>query len=454
MIHQARVRFLNKKRLAGGDFVLYWMQASQRDSTNHALEFSARKANEYNVPLVVYFGLTDDYPEANLRHYTFMLQGLAEVQKNLAEQGIRLIARREPPETGVVKLGRQACLVVVDRGYTRVQRAWREKAALQLDCLLVQVESDVIVPVEQASIKEEYAAATIRPRIKRRLQEFLMPLHRTPVKKDSLDYSLSSLDLGDPEKILKGLKVDRSVPPVSRFQGGTSKALGLLDDFTAHKLDSYEEMSRDPSADGLSNLSPYLHFGQISPLEVALRIGEIGSPGGDSFLEELIIRRELSMNFVTYNPIYDRLMCLPRWAQITLGAHEKDPRDYLYSREDFEAAQTHDPYWNAAQTEMVLTGKMHGYMRMYWGKKILEWSRTPEEAFRTALDLNNRYELDGRDPNGFAGVAWCFGKHDRAWAERPVFGKVRYMNAKGLKRKFDVDAYCRNIAALSDGKAG
>jgi len=189
-------------------------------------------------------------------------------------------------------------------------------------------------------------------------------------------------------------------------------------------------------------------------LEVALRIKKMSSPGGESFLEELIIRRELSMNFVTFNPFYDRLRSLPHWALATLKEHEKDAREYLYSRQEFEEARTHDPYWNAAQREMALTGKMHGYMRMYWGKKILEWSSTPMEAFQTALELNNRFELDGRDPNGFTGVAWCFGKHDRAWAERPVFGKVRYMNANGLRRKFDADLYVRNIAALSDGKAG
>jgi deoxyribodipyrimidine photo-lyase len=192
-------------------------------------------------------------------------------------------------------------------------------------------------------------------------------------------------------------------------------------------------------------MSPYLHFGQISPLYIALKVQGAKSPGQDSFLEELIVRRELSMNFVLYNRHYDSFDCLPAWAQASLTAHGKDRRPYLYPLKTFETAQTHDPYWNAAQGEMLITGKMHGYMRMYWGKKILEWSSSPEEAYRIALYLNNKYELDGRDPNGFAGVAWCFGKHDRAWGERPIFGKIRYMNANGLRRKFDAGAYVKKI---------
>jgi len=170
----------------------------------------------------------------------------------------------------------------------------------------------------------------------------------------------------------------------------------------------------------------------------------------DTFLEELIVRRELAINFVTFNPSYMSFDCLPDWAKRTLKKHEKDPREYIYSPLEFENGQTHDPYWNAAQKEMVITGKMHGYMRMYWGKKILEWSESPEMGYKIAIDLNNKYELDGRDANGFAGVAWCFGKHDRPWGERPVFGNIRYMNANGLKRKFDIYRYVDRIQKLSE----
>jgi len=222
--------------------------------------------------------------------------------------------------------------------------------------------------------------------------------------------------------------------------------------FIGQRLEDYDVARNDPNLEGVSNLSPYLHFGQISPLYIALKVRAAAGKGKDAYLEELIVRRELSFNFVYYNDQYDSYACLPPWARRTLDYHAADAREYAYSQEEFETAGTHDPYWNAAQKQMVLTGKMHGYMRMYWGKKILEWTKSPEEGFRMALYLNNKYELDGRDPNGFAGVAWCFGKHDRAWAERPVFGKIRYMNAAGLRRKFDADAYVEKIQRLESGR--
>ena len=248
------------------------------------------------------------------------------------------------------------------------------------------------------------------------------------------------------------LNVDSSVTPAPDYTGGTEQAKRRLEEFISRKLDGYDTRRNDPNLDGTSNLSPYLHFGQISPLYIALQVGETSSSGKDAFLEELIVRRELSFNFVYYNHQYDSYECLPPWTRRTLEFHLRDRREYVHSLEEFETAKTHDPYWNAAQREMMLTGKMHGYMRMYWGKKILEWSKSPEEGFRIALHLNNKYELDGRDPNGFAGVAWCFGKHDRAWAERPVFGKVRYMNAAGLKRKFDADAYVQRVERIGSAR--
>ena len=242
--------------------------------------------------------------------------------------------------------------------------------------------------------------------------------------------------------------LDSSVKPSPFFTGGYKRALKQMRTFLKKKLDRYDFLRNNPAEAYQSGLSPYLHFGQISPLQIALEAMKIDSPGRKAFLEELIVRRELSHNFVYYNRRYDQYDALPPWVLRTLNYHAKDRRESLYTRQQLEQAQTHDPYWNAAQTEMTLTGKMHGYMRMYWGKKIVEWTRRPEEAFQIALTLNNKYELDGRDPNGYAGVAWCFGKHDRPWGERPVFGKVRYMNAAGLKRKFNPDLYVQKIESL------
>ncbi|HEY5997316.1 MAG TPA: hypothetical protein VIU29_09850, partial [Candidatus Deferrimicrobiaceae bacterium] len=321
-------------------------------------------------------------------------------------------------------------------------------AARTLSCPLVQVESNVVVPVETACEKEAYSAATFRPRIHRLLERFLLPVEPVPVAKDSVALALDLPDLPDSGAVLRRLRaqIDASVAPLPAILGGATAALARLDDFAGRKLDRYDGDRNDPTLDGTSGLSPYLHFGQISPLRIALRIKACESPGSAPFLEQLIVRRELAVNFVHYNERYDGYEGLPAWCRSTLGAHANDPREHIYSQSQFEAANTRDPYWNAAQAEMARTGKMHGYMRMYWGKKILEWSASPQEAFRTALYLNDRYSLDGRDPNGFAGVAWCFGKHDRPWGERPVFGLIRCMNAAGLRRKFDADAYVRNVA--------
>lgn len=449
MIQVSRVAKLNRSGNSTGQFILYWMQASQRTRYNHALEYAIRQADDRHLPLVVYFGLYDGYPEANRRHYRFMLQGLREVRLELEKHGIRMVIRREPPDEGVVKLAEKAAMLVCDRGYLRLQRQWRENAAGKVECPCIQVESDVVVPVEQASGKEEYSAATLRPKIYRHLPDYLQPLvERTPAV-SSLGLEIDSIDLDDVDNLLASLGIDRSVGAVNAFRGGQSRAEALLESFIDTGLDRYLGSRNDPNAGVLSNMSPYLHFGQISPLYIALKSAATGSAGAESYLEELVIRRELALNFVFYNPLYDSFDCLPAWARNTLKQHEADPRPYNYSLQELEAAGTHDPYWNAAQVEMVTIGKMHGYMRMYWGKKIIEWSPDPQEAFQRCLYLNNKYGLDGRDPNSYAGVAWCFGKHDRPWATRPVFGSVRYMNDRGLRRKFDADAYAGKVISKS-----
>ncbi len=452
MIQKERIKALNKKEMKKAAYVLYWMQASQRAEYNHALEYAISKGNELRQPVIVFFGITDAFPEANERHYTFMLEGLREVKQSLEKRGVQMVILHKSPEQGAIQLSKKASLAVADRGYLRIQRQWRNDAANQMDCPLIQVESDVIVPVEETSPKEEYAAATIRPKIHKKLSYFLSPLKQADPAVESLSLDFDSFDIHDVGKALSKLRIDRSVRKVNSFEGGTKEALKYLEIFLDGKLDRFPELRNDPTLDYLSHMSPYLHFGQISPLYIAMKVLETDSPGKDVFLEELIIRRELSVNFVLHNDRYDSFDGLPEWAKKTLTAHQKDRRPYLYSLEALESAKTHDPYWNAAQKEMVLKGKMHGYMRMYWGKKIIEWTKTPEEAFRVALYLNNKYELDGRDPNGFTGVAWCFGKHDRPWGERPIFGNVRYMNDRGLKRKFDAQEYVKMMTKWNSGQ--
>ena len=453
-IQPTRIQVLNAADVRKKDYVLYWMQQSQREAHNHALEYAVQQANQQDRMLLVAFGLTDDYPEANLRHYTFMLEGLKETQAALASRGIKLVVRRGQPPDVALNLGRRASMIVCDRGYLRHQRAWREQVAQEGDCRVVQVESDVIVPVEVVSDKAEYAARTIRPKIHRLLDTYLVHLRRVKLKHHSLGINIQGIDLDNTENLLLKLDLDRSVAPVSGiFKGGTSQAERRFKAFVRQRLKHYDEHSNQPQTDDVSHMSPYLHFGQISPLYLALHIDR--SPNTqkaakDAYLEELVVRRELAMNFAFYTSNYDAYGCIPGWAQKTLADHKHDQRAYVYSRRQLENADTHDPYWNASMLEMKYTGFMHNYMRMYWGKKILEWSSTPQNGFRTTLAINNKYFLDGRDPNSYTGVAWIYGVHDRAWFERPIFGKTRYMAASGLERKCDIAAYVKKVDKLAE----
>ena len=449
MAGQKRTRALNDQPIQDGRYVLCWMQAAQRSEYNHALEYAIALANRRGKAVLGVFALTDNYPEANLRHYHLMLEGLSETKSSLAKRGIQLAVIRGEPDNVIVDAAVDADAVIVDAGQLRMQRKWRANAAEKIGCAMYEVETNLIIPVWEASGKEEFAARTIRPKIHCLLSEYLTPVRHRKVKVESLGLKFKSFDISDPAKAASKLKIDTSVKPVSGFTGGTSHAKKRLRNFIKIKLDNYDKLRNDPGLDYQSGLSPYLHFGQISPLFIAIEVLNSNSKGKDAFLEELIVRRELSHNYVYYSDRYDSIDGIEPWSKRTLNFHERDKREYIYTLEEFEHAGTHDKYWNAAQMEMALTGKMHGYMRMYWGKKILEWSKSLAEAFNTAIYLNNKYELDGRDANGYSGVAWCFGKHDRAWPERKVFGKIRYMNAAGLKRKFDIDAYIRKVEKLT-----
>ncbi|WP_462273181.1 deoxyribodipyrimidine photo-lyase [Methanohalophilus sp.] len=449
MANTGRIHWLNEKPVGRGTYVFYWMQSSQRVDYNHALEFAIQQANERDLPLLVLFCLTE-YPEANLRHHTFMFEGLVQTKKSLEKLGIQFVMLKGNPVDVVHEFARDASLLITDQDYQKLQRRWRVNLAELISCPFAQVESNVIVPVETVSDKEEWSAATLRKKIHKRLDEFMHSFELSTLANSSLSIDVDSLDPNDFEQILESMDIDMNVKPSAVYKGGIHQARKKLSDFISGRLGDYAEKRNDPNLDFLSGMSPYLHFGQISPLEIALKVQDAKSSGSTAYMEELVVRRELAMNFVYYDQDYDSLGCLPDWAKKTLAEHRDDFRQYIYTLEEFEQAQTHDPYWNAAQNEMVLTGKMHGYMRMYWGKKILEWTESPEDAYQIALYLNNKYELDGRDSNGYAGIAWCFGKHDRAWKERDIFGKVRYMNANGLKRKFDADGYVAKISELEE----
>ncbi|MCF7913077.1 MAG: deoxyribodipyrimidine photo-lyase [Candidatus Cloacimonetes bacterium] len=422
-------------------YILYWMQQAQRVRYNQALNNSIELANQRNLPLIVCFIVTS-YPEAHLQHYRFMLQGIKEVETALLEKNIRFILRKGDIVQEVVKLAENAEILVMDRGFLRIQREWRKTIQKQISCPSRIIDTDTIIPVLAVTDKAEIAARTIRPKIKKILPEYLVEIPDIPLNHNLGNHFLQQQD------VLSNLAVFNSFLTGNEgeafFQGGYAKARIALEKFISEKLALYPQLSSDPSSDICSHLSPYLHFGQISSLEIALDINaaEAAQPARDAFLEQLIIRRELAVNFVWYNPGYDEYEhSVPQWAQSSLDLHKNDPHEYLYSLEELEAAATHDIFWNAAQNQMLKTGFMHNYMRMYWGKKIIEWTISPQQAYKSMCYLNNKYLLDGRDANGYAGIAWCFGLHDHPWKERNIFGKIRYMNAKGLQRKFNIQKY-------------
>ncbi|MFO7659808.1 MAG: deoxyribodipyrimidine photo-lyase [Candidatus Cloacimonadaceae bacterium] len=465
---QDRNHRLSDKELKQGKYVLYWMQQAQRAQYNQALDFAVTQANAFDLPLVVLFVVTTEFPNANLRHYNFMLQGLSETFHTLKNRNIETIISKGKWVDTVVKAAQDAALLITDQGYLRIQRNCRRQIAAEVDCQMLEVESEVLFPVELIMQKEAYNAKVLRDKI----HKFLQVSGNLLTQDFDLTESLLQKGSTDNFNIMSLLpRTDMSVSNSEHYQGGHSEAVKHLKYFVKNLLDVYYDQRNDPGKDCQSKLSPYLHFGQISVLEILAKVikaldvshrefwnlvvkykpGTHSDPRVNSALvlfEEMIVRRELSMNFCHFNDDYDQYSVLPVWARSTLREHSSDPRPYIYGVDALEKAETHDVYWNAAQMEMVKTGKMHGYMRMYWGKKIIEWTPDPEDAFAIAQYLNDKYELDGRDPNGYAGIAWCFGKHDRAWQSNPIFGNVRIMKDSGLKRKFDMPGYLNRIESL------
>lgn len=453
-----RVRLLNDRTpRSPAKYVLYWAQANRRADSNHALSFAVEKSNEANLPLLVYEGLTCTYREANDRIHTFLLQGVPEFQKRVERLGagycFYLRERRSDANDVLYRLAADAALLVTDDYPAFIAAAHNGSVPEHIDIPYYAVDSSCIVPMSLFE-KREWAAYTIRPKIHRELRKFLKsaqppvlirkwnggpPEWHTPVTASNIP------------KLVAKCEINHSISPSVSFTGGRTAAEKQLAEFLRHRLRRYAADRNSPSNHATSEISPYLHFGQIAALEVALAAeahAEEHKLIAAEFLEELIVRRELAFNFSRHCENPASLAALPEWAQLTLKAHAPDRREYLYSYEEFEQAGTHDSLWNACQKEMLLRGRIHGYYRMYWGKKIIEWSASPEEAQYIMLRIHDRYALDGRDPNTYTNVLWCFGLHDRPWQERPVFGTIRYMGFDGMKRKTDVPAYLREIQYL------
>jgi deoxyribodipyrimidine photo-lyase len=439
---EQRARILKEGKETRGP-VVYWMSRDQRAHDNWALLYAQHLAQARQVPLLVVFCLAPRFLGAALRHYAFMLAGLAEVAQELEEHHIPFHLIQGEPGQAIPRWvkDREVSLLVTDFDPLRIKKVWKEAVAQGLAIPFIEVDAHNIVPCWLASPKQEWAAYSFRPKIHRALPEFLTPFPKLVKHPFPAGETGSGVNV---TKLLDSLTLDHAIPPVTWLNPGEQAARRHLKQFLTEKLAHYDRDRNDPNQHGQSDLSPYLHFGQIAPQRVALEVGANQAPRDSkaAFLEELIVRRELADNYCFYNQDYDHFQGFPDWARKTLDDHRNDEREYLYSLEEFEAGRTHDPLWNAAQREMVQRGKMHGYLRMYWAKKILEWTASPEEAQEVAIFLNDRYELDGRDPNGYVGIAWSIGGvHDRAWKERPIYGKVRYMSYKGAAGKFDVQAY-------------
>jgi len=445
-VNEARIRLLQNGKETNGP-IIYWLSRDQRVHDNWALIFAQNLAFKKKKHLLVVFNLVPDFQKATIRQYGFMLKGLQEVESELTRFNISFFLLKGKPEVEIPEFIKKfdASVLISDFDPLRLKRIWKKEIAEKIQIPFYEVDAHNIVPCPFVSNKLVFAAYTIRPKIHKLLPEFLdeFPKIKKMQKAESL-----IVEIIDWTRVKESLKINREVKEVDWIKSGELAASKALKDFLENRLGQYSEDRNDPNKNALSNLSPYLHFGQISAQRVALTVQQFyqKSPSAETFLEELIIRRELSDNFCYYNPKYDSFDGFHNWAKETLNKHRKDKREFVYSLEEFEQAGTHEDLWNAAQKELIITGKMFGYMRMYWAKKILEWSKSPEEALRIAIYLNDKYELDGRDPNGYVGCAWSIGGvHDRAWAERPVFGKIRYMNRNGAGRKFDLNFYIKKF---------
>jgi deoxyribodipyrimidine photo-lyase len=435
-----------------GKCVVYWMQRAERALDNPALDLAIDIGNELNLPVIVFFSAISNFPSANLRHYVFLNQGFADIEEDLASRNVSFVVRRPPNNKLDAFLKEvEAALLIGDENPCREPERWRRVTARRVKIPFWTVDADVVVP-SKIFPKHQYMLHIMRSKLQRELPTYLLP-GKHPKAKHAWKRPKRFESFPVRDDVTAGWKnFDRSVAPVDTFTGGTHAALKRMKYFITHQLANYDTQRNHPEVDGTSQLSPYLHFGHISPLTIALAMdeavaqGKVTQAAHDAYINELIGWREISVNYVKYVPQYDSIEGAPAWAQKTLQEHARDKRDPVYSLQEMEEGKTYDELWNAAQMQMVKHGWMHNYMRMYWAKKILEWAPNPARAWEYAIILNDKYELDGRDPNGYAGIAWAIGGvHDRPWFDRPIFGTIRYMSGASTGKKFNSKRYIQQV---------
>jgi deoxyribodipyrimidine photo-lyase len=462
-----------------GDFVLYWMIAARRTHANFALERAIEHARVLGKPLVVFEPLRVGYRWASDRLHRFVIDGMADHAPRFAAAGITYLPYVEPREGAgsglLAALAERACVVVTDEYPCFFLPAMVAAAARRCPVRLEQIDGNGLLPLRAAQRGYDRAFD-----FRRHLQKTLVPhlaeaplpdplaslrtaplarLAALPAAVATFPSPVEALLVGD-VAAMAALPIDHAVAPVP-YRGGEVAGRMRVKEFVARRLARYTERNH-PDADAASGLSPYLHFGHVSAHEVfaALSDAEDWSPervsarvtaqargfwgmseAAEAFFDELVTWREVSLNTAFFRADYDRYEGLPGWARATLEAHANDPRPYTYALPALEAAHTHDPIWNAAQRELVREGRIHNDLRMLWGKKILEWSATPREAFDTLVHLNNKYAVDGRDPSSYAGIAWVLGRYDRPWPERAIYGVVRTMSSDSTRKKVTLDRY-------------
>ena len=461
-----------------GDYILYWMQINRRTQYNYALEYAVALANKYDKPLLIYESVMVNYPWASDRFHAFLLEGMKEHLDKLKETGVNhyCYAERESDtvKESFYELAGNAVTVVADEYPVYIIRENNEKMAGEIDVPYVSIDSNGIIPLKVTD-KDPYSAYLFR----KVMQEHFLEAYTHPPKKDPIDdlenHNVASLPGGFEDKypradknledipgFISELDIDHNIG-ITDLRGTRQYALGKLGDFIAHGLSRYDEERNDPDADAASGLSPWLHFGLISEYEIVKAVLDHqpegwdldditpnngknsgffnGDPNVESFLDEVITWREVGFHFAHHRPDYDQFESLPDWVHKTLSKHQDDEREWIYELEEFAQSQTHDEIWNAAQTQLRETGIMQNYLRMLWGKKIIEWTKDYRTALDYMIELNNRYALDGRDPNSYSGIFWCFGRFDRAWQERPIYGKLRYMTSESIRKKLKLDRY-------------
>ncbi|MFW9878165.1 MAG: deoxyribodipyrimidine photo-lyase [Candidatus Thorarchaeota archaeon] len=437
-----RIRKLNKFEGKKGP-ILYWMSRDQRVKDNWGLLFSQELALKYEYPLIVIFNLTPKFLNASRFIYNFMLNGLQKVERDLMKLDISFHLELGTPINTLPQFIERyhVSTIITDFSPLKIKRQWISELLKKVKIPFYEVDTHNIIPCWIISNKKEYAAYTFRQKVKKVLDLYLDDIPSLKKHRYKEQISLTEVKWINIKKVLE---ISDSRDMFSKPISGEKEALMVLEAFKINKIKNYNQNKNNPNLDGTSNLSPYLHFGQICSQRVILELRKLlllSSLKGN-FYDEIIVRKELSDNYCYYNKNYDNFQGFPEWARKTINEHRNDLREYIYSINEFETGKTHDDLWNAAQMQMVNTGKMHGYLRMYWCKKIFEWTETPERAMEIAIYLNDKYELDGRDPNGYVGIAWSIGGvHDRAWSERKIFGKIRYMSYNGMKRKFNVKNY-------------